>query len=67
MLLVFRNKYMVFIMVFSFTQLKQSSSLKSLLQSIYEAKNKVELKIKLSISMYTCSLTLEKINDINGH
>lgn len=57
-----RIRLFLLLLVFSFTQ---SSALKSLLQSIYEVKNRVELK--LSIYMYIHSLTLENINDINGH
>lgn len=53
------------LLVFSFTQLKQSSPLKSLSQIFIKSKS--EWNSKLSIYMYTCSLTLEKTSDINGH
>lgn len=43
----------------------QSSPLKSLSQIFIKSKS--EWNSKLSIYMYTCSLTLEKTSDINGH
>lgn len=45
------------LVIFSSTKFERSTSS---LQSIYGAKSRVVFKIKLSIYMYTCLLTLDK-------